>query len=183
MSLDEKLQILTPEGRPTGRLATRKEVHEQNLWHRCVHVFVRNGRNEFIVQKRSMNKRIAPGLLDMSCGGHAVGFDDSLTAARREMEEEIGIVPDEENLEHLGEVVYADGIWEYCDVYLLTVEFDPAALRWQEDEIDGLLVLPYLEMKEAYEKKNGAYLDNDDSWALLFERVDGETNARRAPES
>jgi isopentenyldiphosphate isomerase len=88
---DELLDIVTPEGEVIGR-APRSEVHGNNkLLHRVVHVFVFDAEGKLLLQKRSMNKDVAPGMWDTSVGGHVDLGETVEEAVLREMEEELGI--------------------------------------------------------------------------------------------
>lgn len=87
----EKFEIVDAEGRVIG-LAKRAELHRNpSLIHRVVHVLVFNRKGELLLQKRSMQKDVAPGKWDTSVGGHVEPGEDAATAARREMDEELGI--------------------------------------------------------------------------------------------
>ncbi len=87
----EKLEVVDNEGKVIG-IAERSELHRNpRLIHRVVHVLVFNTGGELLLQKRSLKKDIAPGKWDTSVGGHIHPGEDVLTAARREMEEELGI--------------------------------------------------------------------------------------------
>ncbi len=82
------------EYRVTGR-ATRGECHgNPALVHAVarVQVFDRHGR--ILLQLRSAAKDIQPGKWDTAVGGHLLPGEDSETAARREMREELGVDPD-----------------------------------------------------------------------------------------
>lgn len=87
----EKLEIVDDEGNVIG-LAERAELHRSpGLIHRVVHVLVFNNHGDLLLQKRSLRKDVAPGKWDTSVGGHINPGEDVLAAARREMEEELGI--------------------------------------------------------------------------------------------
>ncbi len=87
----EKLEIVDAGGNVIG-LAERSELHlNPDLIHRVVHVLVFNKSGEMLLQKRSLKKDVAPGKWDTSVGGHVNPGEDILAAARREMEEELGI--------------------------------------------------------------------------------------------
>ncbi|MEP6937486.1 MAG: 16S rRNA (adenine(1518)-N(6)/adenine(1519)-N(6))-dimethyltransferase RsmA [Chthoniobacterales bacterium] len=73
------------------RLAPRAEVHGNNLRHRAVHIYVFNARGELFLQKRSRYKDRYPGAWDSSAAGHLEGRETYDEAARRELEEELGI--------------------------------------------------------------------------------------------
>lgn len=88
---EEFLEITDSHGKTTG-IALRSEVHgNPALIHRVVHVLVFNKKGELFLQKRSETKDVAPGKWDTSVGGHVNSGEDLLQAAKREMEEELGI--------------------------------------------------------------------------------------------
>lgn len=87
----EILEIVDREGNVVG-LAGREVLHsDPSLIHRVVHVLIFNSDGDLLLQRRSMNKDIAPGRWDTSVGGHINPGEDPLTAALREMEEELGV--------------------------------------------------------------------------------------------
>ena len=73
------------------RDAPREEVHGNNLRHRAVHILIFNARQELFLQKRSRWKDRHPRLWDSSAAGHVGADEDYDTAARRELEEELGV--------------------------------------------------------------------------------------------
>jgi isopentenyldiphosphate isomerase len=88
------LDIIDRHGNIQGA-APRKIVHGNNLLlHRVVHVLVFDHCDNLLLQKRSMNKKVAPGMWDTSVGGH-VDFGETIQGAMyREMKEELGICPE-----------------------------------------------------------------------------------------
>jgi 16S rRNA (adenine1518-N6/adenine1519-N6)-dimethyltransferase len=73
------------------RYEYRSQVHGDNLRHRAVHILVFNPAGEIYLQKRARWKDRHPLRWDSSAGGHvsaAEGYDE---AARRELQEELGI--------------------------------------------------------------------------------------------
>ncbi len=72
--------------------AIRSDVHgNPALIHRVAHVLVFNGKGELYLQKRSLTKDVQPGKWDTSVGGHLDKGESYSVAAKREMEEELGI--------------------------------------------------------------------------------------------
>ena len=80
--------------RVIGR-STRGECHgNPALVHAVarVHVWDRQGR--LLLQLRSDSKDIQPGKWDTAVGGHLLPGEEAAAAARREMQEELGVAPD-----------------------------------------------------------------------------------------
>lgn len=87
----EYLEIVNRNGKVIG-IRPRAEIHgNPALIHRVVHVLVFNRKAELLLQKRSMNKDVAPGKWDTSVGGHVNPGEELLEAVNREMKEELGI--------------------------------------------------------------------------------------------
>lgn len=88
---DEMLEVVDVDGRFI-RLARRAEVHsDPTLLHRVVHVLIFDRRGRLLLQRRSLNKDMSPGLWDTSVGGHINPGESAADAALREMHEELGI--------------------------------------------------------------------------------------------
>lgn len=91
ISPEELLEIVNEQGNVIDILP-RSEIHgNPALLHRVVHVLVFNRKAELLLQKRSMNKDVAPGKWDTSVGGHVNPGEELLEAVNREMKEELGI--------------------------------------------------------------------------------------------
>ncbi len=88
---EELLDVLDENGIKTGEVLTRREVHKRGLWHRIIVVAIVNDKNEILIQQRSDNKDKNPGKWDISVTGHLSSGQDSLTAATREISEEVSV--------------------------------------------------------------------------------------------
>lgn len=73
------------------RQAARSEVHGDNLRHRAVHILIFNERCELYLQQRSRCKDRHPLLWDSSAAGHVMAQEGYDEAAKRELQEELGI--------------------------------------------------------------------------------------------
>jgi isopentenyl-diphosphate delta-isomerase type 1 len=93
----EIFDIVDGDDRVIGQ-ASRSEVHARKLRHRAVHVFVFNARGELFVQKRSATKDTFPRCYDSSASGHLASGEDYDVCARREIQEELGLVVPAESL-------------------------------------------------------------------------------------
>lgn len=107
----ESFDVITADGRLTGRAKPRAEVHRDGDWHRAIHVWVvgvdDRGAPFLMVQRRSPRKDSWPDRLDATVGGH-YRAGETLAAALREVEEEIGVIPDPQDLRPLGVRVCAN---------------------------------------------------------------------------
>jgi isopentenyl-diphosphate delta-isomerase type 1 len=88
---NELLEIVDENGAVLGT-AKRSELHgNPSLIHRVVHILVFDNKGRLLLQKRSLHKDVAPGKWDTSVGGHVNPGEDILSAANREMKEELGV--------------------------------------------------------------------------------------------
>jgi isopentenyldiphosphate isomerase len=90
----ELWDILDANGNKTGRLHKRGRNPIEGLkdgeYFRAVHVWIKNSKGEFLISKRSTDRELAPDLWECT-GGAAIAGEDSLTAALREVKEELGL--------------------------------------------------------------------------------------------
>ena len=89
--MEEFLEIVDRQGKIIS-IAPRSVIHgNPHMLHRVVHVLVFNSKGELLLQKRASHKDVAPGKWDTSVGGHIMPGEDILSAAKREIIEELGI--------------------------------------------------------------------------------------------
>lgn len=81
--VDEHDQVL--------RTVSRAEMRRDRLRHRAVFIAVLDGRGRLLVHRRSTTKDLWPGWLDLAVGGVVTSGESYLDAARRELDEEIGV--------------------------------------------------------------------------------------------
>ncbi len=128
----ELIDIITSQGAATGITKPRAQVHIDGDWHRTVHVWVMDNKQDVLLQKRAAAKESHPGLWDVSCAGHIQAGGASRHAAVRELQEELGLFVQPEALQYLFRVpsffVLNKGSFidrEMVDVYLLVRNIDP----------------------------------------------------------
>lgn len=173
--VEEYLDVLNEDGSPTGESFTYKEVHNRGLLHRTVRVWFINLKGEVLLQKRSMNKKIFPGLWDAGVGGHVSSGESSVEGAMKETREEIGLeIPKEEY--HLIFTVrapktkYFDDFIdnELNDVYIVRRDLDISSLQMEKDELDEVRWLD-LETFEKWVKSDIKVLaDHEEEYSKLI---------------
>ncbi len=87
----EKWDILDKDGNPTGNTTLRgKFPLKPGEYHLVVHIWVLSSDGRYLIQRRSDTKKLMPGEW-AATGGAAISGEDSFTAAKRELFEELGI--------------------------------------------------------------------------------------------
>lgn len=127
------------------RQATRGEVHAQGLIHRAVHVFVFNKHGDLLLQQRSVLKDVHPGAWDSSVAGHLDAGEDYLSAAIRELEEEMGITPSNTPEEIARIPACEETGWEHVRVYRTHYQ---GAVRFPAAEVESALWFPTAVIRE-----------------------------------
>ena len=87
----ELWDVLTAEGKPTGRTMVRGgNAIKAGEYHLVVHIWPLNDYGSILIQKRTKTKRLMPGIW-AATGGAAIAGETSAVAAARELGEELGI--------------------------------------------------------------------------------------------
>ena len=84
------LEVLDEAGLPTGALKARAAIHRDGDWHRAFHLWVMHPDGHVLLQRRSAQKDLAGGKVDVSVAGH-LRPGETLLDILREAEEEIGL--------------------------------------------------------------------------------------------
>ena len=99
-------------------------AHEKGLWHKSVHVWIINDKNEILLQYRCADKKLYPDTWDVSFAGHINAGESSIQAVIREGKEELGIDVDLDKLSYVftnkEEIKYKQiNSKEFVDIYIL----------------------------------------------------------------
>ncbi|XP_015895813.3 nudix hydrolase 3 isoform X1 [Ziziphus jujuba] len=180
----EHLDVLTEIGQKTGVSKPRGDVHRDGDYHRSVHVWIfAENTQELLLQRRADCKDSWAGLWDISSAGHISADDTSLVTARRELQEELGLILPRDAFEKifvfLQECVINDGTYinnEFNDVYLVTT-LDPIPLEaftLQETEVSAVKYISYKEYRSLLAKEDPEYVpyDVDGQYAQLFDIIE-----------
>ena len=152
--MDEYVDIWEASGNPTGRQALKSEAHRHGWFHPTVHIWFYTTDGRVLLQKRASSKETFPNLWDVSVAGHIHAGEAPLEAALREIEEELGLVVQEEQLEfigrfkgehfHPGDIVDR----EFHLTYLSKLEVSLNTLRPDGEEVSALKLVPLLRLAE-----------------------------------
>lgn len=142
--MDELIDILTSEGKPTGKTALKSEAHKNGWFHATVHIWLFTSDEKILLQKRAMTKKVFPGLWDISVAGHIAAGEEILASAKREVFEEIGLEIQEKDLTKIGtrihQVSHANGIKdnEFHHVFIAELKVPVEKLKIQIEEVDAV---------------------------------------------
>lgn len=129
----EKWDILDAEGNSTGKIALRgKTALAAGEYHLVVHIWVESDEGKFLIQRRSSKKKLMPGEW-AATGGAAILGEDSFTAAKRELEEELGIASNEDTLNFIKRIKRRNA---FVDVWKTKCNTPAIQLKIQESEVE-----------------------------------------------
>ncbi len=146
---DEWIEALYDDGTSADRVL-RREVHQRGLWHRTVHVWVVSTAVEggaLLFQRRALTKDVAPGMLDVTVGGHVAPGEDLRLAAARELHEELGATVSPDALTPVG-LRQCTGMFgavidrEMQTLFAIADGRELSDYRISDDEVLGLVALP-----------------------------------------
>ena len=89
--MEELIDVLDEDGIKTGEILSRSEIHKRGLWHKVIVIAIVNENNQVLMQQRSYNKEKTAGMWDISVAGQISTGQDSLSAAKREINEEVSV--------------------------------------------------------------------------------------------
>lgn len=155
---EEFFDLLDEEGNKTGMTKARSAVHRDGDWHAAINVLIVNERNEILQQKRAADKDSYPNMWDLSCGGHVLAGEDALTAARRELKEELGMNVAAEDLVHIGTFKtsahptpdFINNTFEH--VYLVHTDKTLSDFVIQTEELSELRYIPWRKLRQMLAK-------------------------------
>ncbi len=141
-------------------LASRERVHREGLWHKSVNVYLFRSDGRLLLQRRSASKDICPGLWDLSVGEHLQPGETYEEAARRGLEEELGLSGLEIRL--VGGVLTgcfdypADGMRD-CELQQSFVTETDARITPAADEVAELALMDVAELRREFECRPERY--------------------------
>jgi len=113
---------------------TRAEMRARRLQHRGVSIAVVSTAGQLLVHRRAATKDIWPSMWDLAAGGVVAAGETYDDAARRELDEELGIAVEADALEVVGSGRYVDDSVALLGRGYVTVHDGP--FRFTDGEVD-----------------------------------------------
>lgn len=129
----EYWDILDKDGNFTGRRMKREKFNHfrSGQYHLVVHIWIKNSKGEYLVQKRSAHRKPMPGEW-AATGGSVQSGEDSRTAAIRELQEELGIRVRENEIRYGGRLTRKNS---FVDLWHVGVDAPVDSLVLQTEEV------------------------------------------------
>ena len=178
---EEQFDIYDQDNQPLGIVKSRSEVHAEGDWHRTIHIWIINSKNELLIQRRSSISISNPNLWDISSAGHISAGESTELSASRELDEELGIKAEfsefqylftlkESSVQHNGK--YIDN--EYQLVYLVKKDLHLHDLTLQKEEVSEVAWMPISKLGELAEHGDPTFLKHADEYKKLYETLQTE---------
>jgi isopentenyl-diphosphate Delta-isomerase len=126
----ELVVLLDEHGRPAGTMP-KAQVHGADTpLHLAFSVYLFDAGGRVLATRRALGKRTWPGVWTNSCCGHPAPGEDPADAARRRLDQELGLRPAHLELvlpDFSYRAVAPDGLVEHerCPVYVARLDGDP----------------------------------------------------------
>ncbi len=179
----EQYEVLDDQGHATGQLLSRGAVHDQELWHSTVNVWILNSRSEVLLQLRGPKVELNPDTWDMAIGTHVRPGEDPADAALRCLQTELGVTVTKDQLKHLFNLQSANPTKEgrmhrtLGHVFLIKRDIDINDFTYEPDKIAMLVWRPLLAVMGEVGGKDTAdsyYPRSDDYYPQLFDALQAE---------
>lgn len=147
--ITEKWDVLDRNGKATGRTTLRgRNFLRQGEYHLVVHIWIISDKGDFLIQKRSEDKKLMPGEW-AATGGAAISGENSFMAARRELFEELGIKTNSDTLLKLLRIKRKNSL---LDVWITTFNQNLDTLQLQKSEVAEVRWVKKEELEKMIEK-------------------------------
>ena len=135
---------------------SRSFCHSENpgVYHKPVWIWVVNENKKILLQQRSMKKKNFPGVIDAAATGHVDAGEPIIKGAKREVEEELGIVVKDENIAFLGEFL-AQQTWEIGQIYVAKID-SKITITFDENEIEKVFWVDFETLKNLFKNNEFA---------------------------
>lgn len=165
--IKEKWDILDSGGNPTGKTTLRgRNFFKPGEYHLVVHIWVISSDGKLLIQKRADTKKLMPGEW-AATGGAAISGEDSFTAAKRELFEELGIQSDKSTLKKTVRIKRRNSL---LDIWLTICDTPAEELTLQVSEVADAKWVTKDELVEMIE--NGEFHNyGREYFNLIFEKI------------
>ena len=135
---------------PLGKTAERYAHKQRGEYRVVVHVCIFDRQGRLLTQQRSMEKRMCPGMWDVSAAGAVAAGETPRQSAEREAREELGYPLDLTGMRPSITVNFPGG---FDDFFIVQRDIELSDLRLQTEEVSAVCWRTLEEVLEMMEKK------------------------------
>jgi len=159
--------LVDEEDRPTG-VSGKMEAHREGLLHRAFSVFIFNTKGEMLLQRRALEKYHSGGLWTNACCSHPQPGENTLPAAQRRLQEEMGFkVPVEKIFDFTYRAEFDNGLTEHELDHVFTGEYE-GPVGFNKEEVMEVLYKNMTAISDSLERDPQLYT----AWfRLAFPRI------------
>ena len=166
----EYIDIIDENNNITGIKKEKEQAHKDGNFHRSVHIWILNNKNEILLQKRGPNQKY-PNKWDVSSAGHVKAGESIIEAAKREVNEELGLIVEEKELEFIGinksEKTHNK---EFQYIYLYKTDKKENEFVFKDGEVTAVRYFSYEELKKIiHNKDENLHYTTKEEYELLFD--------------
>jgi isopentenyldiphosphate isomerase len=182
--MDELIDILTPEGKSTGKTALKSEAHKNGWFHATVHIWLYTKEKKVLLQQRGFSKKVFPGLWDISVAGHIGAGETILKSAKREVFEEIGLELNEKELIKIGtrihQVKHDNGIIdnEHHHVFICELKTPLEKLTLQTEEVEAIQLYDLSVLKDTKNLENVLLPRFHEYYCMVYQKIENRLRTK-----
>ena len=169
----EYIDIFDENNNPIGEKKEKQQAHEDGNFHRTVHVWIINDKNELLLQKRSATKNTHPNCWDISGAGHIKAGETISDGAIRELKEELGVEIEEKDLQYITTIKSTKNPknMEFQYVYLLRCNKKIEEYIFEDGEVSDVKYIFYKDLEKMVEEKVEGLLIHVEEYKSLFKYI------------
>jgi isopentenyl-diphosphate Delta-isomerase len=165
--------LVDEQDRPTGAME-KMEVHQKAMLHRAFSVFIFNDKGEMLLQKRAGKKYHSGGLWTNACCSHPQPGEESMLAANRRLEEEMGFTaPLKKVFSFIYKAAFANGLTEHEYDHVFIGNYN-GLVKPDPDEVEDYRYQSLDELKQSLQTHPHHFTE----WfKIAFPRIEAYLNA------
>lgn len=181
--ISTEFEVLDEQGHATGQVLPRSEVHNKELWHATVNVWILNSRSEVLLQLRGKKVELNPNTWDVAIGTHVRPGENPADSALRCLQTELGVTATPDEVKHLFNLQSSNPTESgkmhrtLGHVFLLKRDIDINAFQFDPDKIAMLVWRPLLAVMGEVggtDTSSSYYPRSDDYYPQLFDALQAE---------
>ena len=128
----ELVDLLNDRKELIGETCERNAVPE-GKYRLSIHIWIVNDKNEILIQQRSASRKMFPNMWT-NTGGACIAGETSIETVKRELKEELNVIPNIDNLELIASYKRKK---DYVDVWLLKQNININDLKFNDNEVQA----------------------------------------------